>query len=197
MERIRRHVSYANVAATLALVLAMSGGAVAATGGFSSGGTLRACANEEGAIRLLKPGKRCGKGQKTVSWNQTGPAGAKGATGAAGASGGPGATGAAGAAGAKGADGASAVSLWAEVRENGEVISGNGIVSVEKGTGPIYILTFNRDISKCAVVASPATGGAEHFVGDTAPLSGAKADVIMENTSMVAVAADFGIAVFC
>jgi hypothetical protein len=31
MERIRRHLSYANVAATLALVFAMSGGAIAAT----------------------------------------------------------------------------------------------------------------------------------------------------------------------
>jgi hypothetical protein len=36
--------------ATIAVLFAMSGGAIAATGGFSSGGTLRACANEEGAI---------------------------------------------------------------------------------------------------------------------------------------------------
>jgi hypothetical protein len=42
MQWIKRHISYANVAATLALVLAMSGGAVAATGGFSSGATLKA-----------------------------------------------------------------------------------------------------------------------------------------------------------
>ena len=44
MERITRHLSYANVAATLALVFAMSGGAIAATGGFSGGGKLQACA---------------------------------------------------------------------------------------------------------------------------------------------------------
>jgi hypothetical protein len=105
MGRIRRHVSYANVAATLALVLAMSGGAVAATGGFSSGGTLRACANEEGAIRLLKPGKKCAKGQQQVAWNQTGPAGAKGVAGAIGATGATGAAGSAGVAGPKGATG--------------------------------------------------------------------------------------------
>jgi hypothetical protein len=103
MERIRRHVSYANVAATLALVLAMSGGALAASGGFSSGGTLKACANEEGVIRLLKAGKSCKKGQKAVSWNEVGPAGAKGAAGSAGSAG---PTGATGPAGAKGADGA-------------------------------------------------------------------------------------------
>src|SRR5665647_3638988 len=85
MERIRRHLSYANVAATLALVFGMSGGAIAATGGFSSGGTLRACANEEGGLKLLQAGKRCKRGQKTVSWSQTGPAGANGAAGATGA----------------------------------------------------------------------------------------------------------------
>jgi hypothetical protein len=87
MERITGHLSYANVAATLALVLAMSGGAIAATGGFSSGGALRACVNEEGHLKLLEAGKHCGKGKKTVSWNQTGPKGATGAIGAAGANG--------------------------------------------------------------------------------------------------------------
>ena len=94
---MRRHVSYANVAATLALVFAMSGGAIAATGGFSNGGKLQACVNEEGGLKLLKSGKRCKRGQKTVAWNMTGPAGTKGAAGAAGA---PGASGANGAAGA-------------------------------------------------------------------------------------------------
>jgi hypothetical protein len=97
---MRRHVSYANVAATLALVFAMSGGAIAATGGFSSGGKLQACVNGEGGLKLLKAGKHCKKGQKTVAWSMTGPAGAKGATGASGAAGATGAVGpASGAAG--------------------------------------------------------------------------------------------------
>ncbi len=96
---MRRHVSYGNVAATLALLFAMSGGAIAATGGFSSAGKLQACVNKEGALRLLKAGKHCNKGQKTVAWNITGPAGAKGANGAQGAQGPAGATGATGAAG--------------------------------------------------------------------------------------------------
>ena len=135
MERIRRHISYANVAATLALVLAMSGGAVAATGGFSSGGTLRACANEEGAIRLLKPGKSCKKGQKTVSWNQTGPAGVKGAAGATGAAGASGATGAQGSAGSPGNPG-SAVA-YAHVLESGVLDAANssGVVDAKRYPG--------------------------------------------------------------
>jgi hypothetical protein len=102
---IRGRVSYANVAATVALVLAMSGGALAATGGFSSGGTLRACVNEEGTLKLLKPGKKCQKGQKAITWDQVGPAGATGAAGAAGTQGGQGAQGAQGAQGSPGAPG--------------------------------------------------------------------------------------------
>jgi hypothetical protein len=93
VDGIRRHLSYANVAATLALVLAMSGGAIAATRGFSSGGKFRACVNGEGGLRLIKPGKHCTRGQQAIGWNQEGPAGARGTTGAqgpAGANGAPG-----------------------------------------------------------------------------------------------------------
>ena len=102
MERIRRHLSFANVAAGLALLFSMTGGAFAATGGFSSGGTLKACANEEGRLKLLKSGEHCRRGQKSISWSQIGPAGAKGATGASGAAGAGGPSGAPGAAGADG-----------------------------------------------------------------------------------------------
>jgi hypothetical protein len=105
MKRIRTHLSYANVAATLALLFAMSGGAIAATGGFSSGGTLRACVNEEGGLKLLKAGRRCGTGRKSIAWNVTGPAGVKGATGASGATGAAGPQGAAGKNGTNGAPG--------------------------------------------------------------------------------------------
>jgi hypothetical protein len=158
MERIRRHVSYANVAATLALVLAMSGGAIAATGGFSSGGTLRACANEEGRLKLLKSGEHCKRGQKSVSWNQTGPVGAPGAKGVAGA---PGASGAAGALGAQGASGVSASTAWASVNEAGQLLAGHGVTDV-KGSGGVYEVSFDHDISKCgslATVLNGPTGG--------------------------------------
>jgi hypothetical protein len=105
MKRIRAHLSYANVAATLAVLFAMSGGAIAATGGFSSGGTLRACVNEEGGLKLVKAGKRCGSGRKSVAWNVTGPAGPKGTAGGAGAAGAAGPQGPAGKNGINGAPG--------------------------------------------------------------------------------------------
>lgn len=87
MERIRRHLSYANVAATLALVFAMTGGAIAATGGFSSGGKLQACVGSGGTLKLLKSGQRCHHRQQKVVWNQTGPQGPAGPSGLAGQSG--------------------------------------------------------------------------------------------------------------
>ena len=89
MKRIARHLSYANVAATLAVVLALSGAAVAATGGFVSGGRLQACVTPEGQLKLLKSGKKCKKGQSSISWNQSGPKGSAGAQGPAGATGAP------------------------------------------------------------------------------------------------------------
>jgi hypothetical protein len=196
MERIRRHLSFANCAAGLALLFSMTGGAVAATGGFSSGGTLRACANEEGAIRLLKPGKKCKKGQTQVAWNQTGPAGAKGAPGASGATGATGTAGATGAAGAKGAEGAPAVSLWARITEAGEIDAGNGIVGVKKNASD-YDVTFDRDISQCAAIATPSAGNASHYVGDVISAGEGTVSVVISTPSTVGVASSFNIAVYC
>jgi hypothetical protein len=87
MVRIRQHLSYANVVATLALMFAMSGGAIAATGGFTAASSgIKACVGANGVLKLLS-GKKCKGGQKAVSWNQQGPAGAKGPAGAQGATG--------------------------------------------------------------------------------------------------------------
>jgi hypothetical protein len=162
MEGIGRHVSYANVAATLALVFAMSGGAIAASGGFSSGGQLQACVNEEGVLKLLKGGKKCKKGQKAVSWNQTGPAGtpgAKGVVGAPGATGATGADGATGAEGPKGGNGESANVKWASIGEEAQIKAGKGVVGAALANTPIkhYAIAFDQDMTNCAVVADPMT----------------------------------------
>jgi hypothetical protein len=150
MKRIGRHFSYANVAATLALVLAASGGALAATGGFTSGGKLRACANSEGSLKLLKAGKKCQKGQKLISWNQVGPQGPGGSNGAPGAAGGT---------GPAGSPGAPAVTLWAEVDASGHLVAGSGVTNVA-GDAEGRFFTFNRDISKCGIAATLNEGPA-------------------------------------
>ena len=87
MQGSRGHLSYANVTATLALVFAMSGGAIAATGGFSSASSsIKACAGRGGVLKL-RTGRRCKRGQKAVTWNQNGPAGPRGAAGPSGIAG--------------------------------------------------------------------------------------------------------------
>lgn len=155
MERTRRHVSYANVAATLALVFAMSGGAIAATGGFTAASNgIKACAASNGVLKL-QTGKKCAKGQKAVSWSQAGPEGAAGAKGVSGAAGAAGANGANGAKGDPGASGQPTNVLWARIDSDGVIeTEGHGVIDVDdEGESP-YIVTFDRDVSQCAVVAS-------------------------------------------
>lgn len=76
-----------NAVGFLALFIALGGVGYAATGGFtSSTARIQACAGSGGTLKLLT-GKKCGKGQKKVAWNQQGVAGAPGATGPSGIAG--------------------------------------------------------------------------------------------------------------
>jgi hypothetical protein len=95
LTRLSSHITYGNVAATMALVMATTGFAMAA--GSDTGRTIRACYDKRtGVVHVKKKGKKCGKRQSSLSWNRRGPQGAKGATGTPGAAGAGGATGAPG-----------------------------------------------------------------------------------------------------
>jgi hypothetical protein len=72
---MRAGLTYANVMATVAVFLALGGGALAATSLIGSDGKIRGCVSKSGALRVLKPGKHCGKGTTKITWNQTGPQG--------------------------------------------------------------------------------------------------------------------------
>jgi hypothetical protein len=97
---IRRRLCYANVVATLALVFAMSGGALAA-------GHYLLTSTSQVSPKVLKALKgREGKTGPAGTVGAQGPQGAKGDTGAAGAQGAKGETGATGATGATGTTGA-------------------------------------------------------------------------------------------
>jgi hypothetical protein len=95
---IARHVlsrlTYANVAATLALTIAAGGATAYAAGRAPSDGVQLCAAKKTGDLRLAKPGK-CQPGEKAVAL-PAGPQGAAGAVGATGATGAIGATGPAG-----------------------------------------------------------------------------------------------------
>jgi hypothetical protein len=122
---IRKHLSYANVAATMALVFALTGGAVAATshsGGGSTGSKASASVTPVATVAKAK--------KKAAPRSTRGPAGPKGATGAAGATGATGAagpTGPAGAAGAAGAGTPGAQGVQGEKGTNGESVTNTKI----------------------------------------------------------------------
>jgi len=101
---MRARLNYANVAASVALFLALGGGAYAAASGsfVSSRGVISGCVKRGGALLVVKTGKHCPRGTSYLPFNQRG---AHGATGARGPRGATGATGKAGANGKNGADG--------------------------------------------------------------------------------------------
>jgi hypothetical protein len=84
--RIGRHLTYANVAATLALVIAFGGGAYAAVTTIpGSNKVIHGCyAKRGGALRLVAAGHKCAKREHAISFNQQGPRGIAGLTGPSG-----------------------------------------------------------------------------------------------------------------
>jgi hypothetical protein len=92
MQRIRGKLSYSNVVATLALVLAVGGGTAyaASAGGSATPAVLKVCAaKKSGDLRLLS-GKSCRAGEQELTINSRGATGAPGPAGPAGAPGVPG-----------------------------------------------------------------------------------------------------------
>jgi hypothetical protein len=112
---MRRHLSYANVAATLALVFSMSGGALAASHYLIN-------STKQINPKVLKKLKGTGK---------TGTTGPRGPAGANGAAGGQGAAGSQGAKGTTGPAGLSALS----VLPSGHTESGDYGIGTPGGTG--------------------------------------------------------------
>jgi hypothetical protein len=79
MSKLRSGLTYANVMATIAVFLALGGGALAATSFVGSDGTIKSCVSSSGNLKVLKPGKKCAKGTTKIAWNQNGPRGQAGA----------------------------------------------------------------------------------------------------------------------
>jgi hypothetical protein len=146
---VRRHVTYANVIATLALFLVVAGGsAVAATklikGTQIAKGTIKGTNIAKGTIK----GANIGKGALLAANFKAGqlPAGATGATGAQGATGPAGPAGPAGATGATGATGAagSAVAyglvVFSSAGGNPQLSNNVGFTSVTSPSAGYYCL---------------------------------------------------------
>jgi hypothetical protein len=83
LSRFRPRFTYANVVATLALVLAMGGGAYAAVNSIpGAGGVIHGCYQKQGgSLRLVGAGKKCSQSEKMIAFNQRGRPGPRGQIG--------------------------------------------------------------------------------------------------------------------
>jgi hypothetical protein len=93
--RFLSRLTYANVVASVALVLAMGGGAYAAMNSVPGpGGVIHGCyARRTGSLRLVGAARKCARSENAIFFNQkgrTGHAGARGLPGTPGAPGAPG-----------------------------------------------------------------------------------------------------------
>jgi hypothetical protein len=172
-----RRPSAATLISLVALVFAMSGLAVAASGG--GGATIRGCYQKKGGS--LRIASRCSTREKALSWNQQGgqgPQGGEGPQGAQGVQGSPGTNGTNGANGTNGTNGSPALSALV-----GRI---NGLsVGTEFGA-PSGISTANATEAKVSDVAPNASSTARDlFVKLTAAPGGGVPGAVRTFTLMV------------
>jgi Collagen triple helix repeat (20 copies) len=162
MRRIVGSLSYSNVVATVALFIALGGGAFAATDRLQSPtGVVHGCVSKKThVLRVIKTDHKCGRGSTALSFNSKGPVGAPGATGAAGPAGpqGPtgqrGLTGTTGQTGTTGTPGKDAVSLFVSAKEDGTIENQSGGVSVDVNAPGVFLVTFPTAVSQCVPTAT-------------------------------------------
>jgi hypothetical protein len=101
MHRFRPRLTYANAMSTVAVFIALGGGAYAAVSSSpGSGSVIHGCYKKKGgSLRLVAADKRCSRGERAIAFNQQGPAGSRGIQGVTGS---PGASGAKGEQGPQG-----------------------------------------------------------------------------------------------
>ena len=88
MAFVRRHLSYANVMSSIAVFVALGGGAYAASHGFvGSDGVVHACVGQHGGLSAVRAHKKCPRGAQAIAFNEHGTIGSTGVTGATGPAG--------------------------------------------------------------------------------------------------------------
>jgi len=93
--------------------------------------------------------------------------------------------------------------LWAVINSTGNTARSFGVISSEKiGALPgNYVVTFNRNVSKCAYVASLGDGAGNTFQGEVSATNNVvdanAVGVATDNSSGVGTDKAFHLAVFC
>ena len=165
MGLLRRHLTYANVAASLALFLALGGAAYAATQlPKNSVGTNQIRKEAVTAAKISKKTRKQLQGQR-------GPAGQQGPQGKTGKTGAKGATGARGAQGNTGAPGADGTGPALEVVSGAKPIEAAGSTVVSQNLAPgAYVVTADVVVESAAttLVTCSLNGSNSEAVGNVA-----------------------------
>jgi hypothetical protein len=161
MHGLRPQLTYANVAASVALFAALGGGAYAAVSGIPGpGGVIHGCYQKHrGNLRLVPAGRRCGRSELPIAFSETGPQGStgprgrRGSTGAKGATGATGSTGPQGPSGPQGPAGPGAASFSTVIHEFGETPQ---LASLANGIGVTAFCAGSTSVSLSVSASGPA-----------------------------------------
>lgn len=197
--------SPALVVAGLALIIASGGTATAATLLIESSKQIK-----DGIITSADLKNRAGVGLADLTpaaraaLTRAGPTGSAGPVGPNGAMGPTGATGDAGPqgpAGPPGPAGANATNLWVVIASNGAITRSNGTMVVSRSSAGIYAMTFTRDVSTCAALATPMStnGGLQTQTQAVISQGGVANQLTVATYDNAGAAQDHGVtvAVFC
>ena len=172
---LRTKLTYANVAATIALVGVVGAGAFATAEVINKDGEIQACySKKSGALKVMK-GKKCKKGTKKIVWAQEGPQGPEGPGGQAGADGTNGTPGSEGVAGPM-------IVTSAMATDDGHQPPGSGVnvgtdagaqVPVPPGsayTAKSFVATTSQNVAVAAVTIRLNINGAPTALTCTIPI---------------------------
>lgn len=206
MARIREKLTYANVVATLALIVALGIG-TAWAGTHLSKNSVKSKQIKDGAVQNADLASDAVTSGKVKDGSLLGADFAAGSVpqGQRGATGPQGVTGPSGATGGQGTPGRDATELFAYVKNNGALLYGRGVTSVTKNAGNgDYTLTFNRDLTSCVGFANvgfgapPGGGGiTPHDQANVTAIAGSQAEVLTSSPTGTAGDDNFSVAIYC
>jgi hypothetical protein len=171
LKRLRGHLTYANVMATIAVFLVLAGGtAFAATQlGKESVGTNQLKKEAVTPAKLSKASKAALTGPQgtTGATGATGSQGLKGDTGLRGESGEQGKPGEEGKPGLEGKPGSARA--WATISEAGTVVRGAGVAHAQRFVTGLYCVFLSPDLEPFAVAALVTVDGTQGQLVSTTP----------------------------
>jgi Collagen triple helix repeat (20 copies) len=204
MKKIRTRLTYANVAASLALFIALASGTAYAANelGKESIGTKQLAKEAVTPAKLSKSSKKALKGARGPK-GATGARGATGQKGSTGMQGARGPEGRQGSAGPRGLPGENATNLWVAVNIEEGAERGKGVEIAEPIATGKWLVTFERNVSTCGFEVT--TGSIKPSTEALAGLAGAAPSTTDPDAVVVWTANgsgafknyDFYLAVFC